>query len=60
MTSEGEAFYIHRLVFCGQSPVFKSLLESEYWATDNKVAMIYYLHCIMCNRLLYQLSIVKQ
>lgn len=39
VTSDGDVFYIHRLVFCGQSPVFKSLLESEYWATDsNKVS----------------------
>ena len=35
-SSEGEEFYVHRLVLCGQSPVFKSMLESEHWSSDRQ------------------------
>jgi hypothetical protein len=36
VTNEGETFHVHRLMLCGQSPVFKSMLESEHWTVDRE------------------------
>ena len=35
VSNEGEKFYAHRLMLCGQSPVFHSMMESEVWKNTN-------------------------
>jgi len=32
VSEDGERFFAHRLVMCAQSPVFKTMLDSELWA----------------------------
>lgn len=36
VSNEGREFHVHRLVLCGQSPVFRSMLQSEHWASDRQ------------------------
>ena len=46
VSSDGDRFYAHRLLLCGQSPVFHSMMESAIWRDtssqdSNEVSLLY-------------------
>ncbi len=43
ISEDGSRFHAHRLVLCAQSPVFKSMLDSELWVESRNKEVGYLL-----------------
>ena len=50
ISEDGQRFFAHRLVMCAQSPVLKTMLDSELWA-ESKNKEVWMHHRLFCMKI---------